>query len=586
MLKVYKKLLYYVPKEKWLAYLAIMLTVASTVVTVSAYYYMYEFLKDLVIMGEAGSALRYAMLIVGLLVGGSLIYMSAVLLTHVLGFRLETNLRKKGIDGLMNASFKFFDANASGRTRQLIDDNAAQTHSIVAHLIPDNAGAVLTPIFALVVGFMVSIKVGIALILFTVIGAGQVMMMSGDKTFMKKYQLALEKMNSETVEYVRGMQVVKIFGASVYSFKALHKSIMDYSKCALSYSMGSKKPYVRFQVIFLGAIAILVPVAVLFADIHTDGKTLAVELIMFLFLSGVLFSGFMKIMYVSMYAFLGVSAVEKLEQIFAEMQQDKLKFGTLENFEDYDIEFDNVRFGYGEEMILDDLSFKLEPNKSYALVGASGSGKSTIAKLISGFYPINDGEIRIGGKSLSDYSEEAVTKNIAFVFQDSKLFKTSIFKNVQIADPGAARDQVMEALHLAGCDELIQKFPLKEKTEIGAKGVFLSGGEKQRIAIARAILKNAGIIIMDEASAAIDPENEHELQKAFKNLIKGKTVIMIAHRLSSIRAVDEILVMEKGKIIERGNDEELMQKDNSRYRYFQELYAQANDWRLYYEESV
>lgn len=586
MFKVYKKLLYYVSKEKWLAYLAIMLTIVSTVVTVSAYYYMYEFLKDLVIMSEAGSAFRYAMLIVVLLVGGSLIYMTAVLLTHVLGFRLETNLRKKGIDGLMNASFKFFDANASGRTRQLIDDNAAQTHSIVAHLIPDNAGAILTPIFVLAVGFMVSIKVGIALILFTVIGAGQVMLMSGDKTFMEKYQLALEKMNSETVEYVRGMQVVKIFGASVYSFKALHKAIMDYSKCALSYSMGSRKPYVRFQTIFLGAVAILVPAIVLFLDIYADSRTLAVELIMFSFLGGVLFSGFMKIMYVSMYAFLGVSAVEKLEQIFAEMNQDKLEFGTLEQFENYDIEFDHVCFGYGDEMILEDVSFKLESNKSYALVGASGSGKSTIAKLISGFYPINEGEIRIGGKSLSDYSEESVTKNIAFVFQDSKLFKMSIFKNVQIANPGATREQVMEALHLAGCDELIQKFPLKENTEIGAKGVFLSGGEKQRIAIARAILKNAGIIIMDEASAAIDPENEHELQKAFKNLIKGKTVIMIAHRLSSIRAVDEILVMEKGKIIERGNDAELMEKDNSRYRYFQELYAKANDWRLRYEESV
>mgnify|MGYP000957600221 CR=1 FL=1 len=585
MLKVYKKLLYYVPKEKWLAYAAIVLTVVSTVVTVSAYYYMNVFLKDLVIMNEAGGAFRYAVLIVGLLVGGSLIYMAAVLLTHVLGFRLETNLRKKGIDGLMNASFKFFDLNLSGRTRQLIDDNASQTHSIVAHLIPDNAGAILTPVFVLAVGFLVSIKVGIALILFTIIGAGQVMLMSSDKSFMEKYQLALEKMNSETVEYVRGMQVVKIFGVSVHSFKDLHKSIMDYSKCALEYSMGSKKPYVRFQTIFLGAITILVPIAVMFWDIHTDGKTLAVELIMFLFLSGVLFSGFIKIMYVSMYAFLGTSAVEKLEKIFEDMQQDKLKFGTLEDFKNYDIEFDHVCFGYGDEMILDDLSFKLEPNKSYALVGASGSGKSTIAKLISGFYPINSGEIKIGGKSISDYSEEAITKNIAFVFQDSKLFKMSIFDNVQIANKYAAKEQVMEALHLAGCDDLIQKFPSKEQTEIGAKGVFLSGGEKQRIAIARAILKNANIIIMDEASAAVDPENEHELQKAFKNLIKGKTVIMIAHRLSSIRAVDEILVMEKGKITERGNDAELMQKD-SKYKYFQGLYAQANDWRVRYEESI
>ncbi len=579
MLKVYKKLLHYVPKEKWLAYLAIAFTAVSTMITVSAYYYLYELLKGLVIMNEAGDAFHYAVIIVGLLVAGSLIYMVSVLLAHILGFRLETNLRKRGIDGLISASFKFFDLNSSGRTRQLIDDNAAQTHSIVAHLIPDNAGAILTPILVLIVGFMVDVKVGLALVLFTVFGAGQIMLMSGDKSFMAIYQAALEKMNSETVEYVRGMQVVKIFGASVNSFKALHKAIMDYSKYALNYSMSCRKPYVRFQIIFLGAIAILTPFLVLFMDLQLNPAVIAVDLIMVLFLSGVLFSGFMKIMYVSMYAYMGISAVEKLEEIFTDMQQDKLEFGTLEKFENYEIEFDNVSFGYKDEMILENLSFKLEANKSYALVGASGSGKSTIAKLISGFYKIHSGAIKIGGKSISDYSEDAITRSIAFVFQDSKLFKTSIFENVQIANPNARKEQVLKALHLAGCDELLAKFPLKDQTVIGSKGVFLSGGEKQRIAIARAILKDANIIIMDEASAAVDPENEHELQKAFKNLIKGKTVIMIAHRLSSIRAVDEVLVMEKGKIIERGNDAELM-KEDSKYKYFQDLYAKANDWRV------
>ncbi|WP_342757196.1 ABC transporter ATP-binding protein [Kineothrix sedimenti] len=582
MLKVYKKLLHYVPKERWLAFVAILFTAVSTVITVSAYYYMYEFLKRLVIMNDAGDAFHYAIIIVGLLVAGSLIYIFSVLLTHILGFRLETNLRKKGIDGLINASFRFFDLNSSGRTRQLLDDNAAQTHSIVAHLIPDNAGAVLTPVLVLIMGFVIDLKVGIALLVFTVLGAGQIVLMSGDKHFMAIYQEALEKMNSETVEYVRGMQVVKIFGASVNSFKALHKAIMDYSKYALDYSMSCRKPYLRFQIVFLGAITILTPFMVLFTDIHADPKMLAVDLIMFLFLSGVLFSGFMKIMYVSMYAYMGISAVEKLERIFADMQKDKLEFGTLEKFKNFDIEFDKVSFGYGDEMVLENLSFKLEENKSYALVGASGSGKSTIAKLISGFYRINSGDIKIGGKSITSYSEEAITKSIAFVFQDSKLFKMSIYDNVKTANPDATNEEVFEALHLAGCDEIIKKFPLKEQTVIGTKGVFLSGGEKQRIAIARAILKNANIIIMDEASAAVDPENEHELQKAFKNLIKGKTVIMIAHRLSSIRAVDEILVMEKGKIIERGNDTELMRED-SRYKRFQELYTKANDWRVRYE---
>lgn len=579
MFKVYKKLFYYIQKEKWLAYLAIMLTAVSTIITVSAYYNLYNFLRNLIVMNKAGEAFQYAITITGLLIIGSLIYMVSVLLTHVLGFRLETNLRKKGIEGLTTASFKFFDLHASGRTRQIIDDNAAQTHSIVAHLIPDNAGAVLTPILVLVIGFLIDIKVGIVLVLVTIFGAGQIIRMSGDKHFMEIYQASLEKMNSETVEYIRGMQVVKIFGASVSSFKVLYKSIMDYSKYALDYTMSCRRPYIRFQWLFFGIIAVLTPCLILFMDTSINPSQIAVNLIMISFLSGILFTNFMKIMYVSMYSYLGTAAVEKLEKIFLDMQMDKPEFGSHDTFENYEIEFLNVDFGYNDELVLKNVSFKLEANKSYALVGASGSGKSTIAKLLSGFYKINSGEIMIGGRNITAYSEDAIARNIAFVFQDSKLFKKSIFENVKIANPKATRQQVLEALHLAGCDELIAKFPLREKTIIGAKGVFLSGGEKQRIAIARAILKDAAIIIMDEASAAVDPENEHELQKAFKNLMKGKTVLMIAHRLSSIKAVDEILVMENGNIIERGSDMKLMQQGGT-YKAFQELFTKANDWRV------
>lgn len=579
MFKAYKKLFYYIQKEKWLAYLAIMLTAVSTIITVSAYYNLYNFLRNLIVMNKAGEAFQYAITITGLLIIGSLIYMVSVLLTHVLGFRLETNLRKKGIEGLTTASFKFFDLHASGRTRQIIDDNAAQTHSIVAHLIPDNAGAVLTPILVLVIGFLIDIKVGIVLVLVTIFGAGQIIRMSGDKHFMEIYQASLEKMNSETVEYIRGMQVVKIFGASVSSFKVLYKSIMDYSKYALDYTMSCRRPYIRFQWLFFGIIAVLTPCLILFMDTSINPSQIAVNLIMISFLSGILFTNFMKIMYVSMYSYLGTAAVEKLEKIFLDMQMDKPEFGSHDTFENYEIEFLNVDFGYNDELVLKNVSFKLEANKSYALVGASGSGKSTIAKLLSGFYKINSGEIMIGGRNITAYSEDAIARNIAFVFQDSKLFKKSIFENVKIANPKATRQQVLEALHLAGCDELIAKFPLREKTIIGAKGVFLSGGEKQRIAIARAILKDAAIIIMDEASAAVDPENEHELQKAFKNLMKGKTVLMIAHRLSSIKAVDEILVMENGNIIERGSDMKLMQQGGT-YKAFQELFTKANDWRV------
>lgn len=585
MFKVYKKLLCYVPKLRWLAVFAILLTVLSTFITVFAYYYMSEYLWELVVNSNLTVSYEFAIRIVLLLVLSTLIYIVAVQLTHILGFRLETNFKKKGIEALLDASFKFFDKNPSGKVRKIIDDNAQETHSIVAHLIPDNAGAVLTPILVLILGFVIDLKVGIALSVMTVIGIISVCLMAGDKEFMVMYQASLEKMNSETVEFVRGIQVVKIFDSSIDSFKVLHKTIMDYSKYALNYCYSCRPAYVLFQVVFFGLMGFVIPLIVLFMDYSTNSPSLVVNLIMLLFLTGLLFSSFMKVMYVAMYAYQGSAAVEKLEALFSEMAKEKIKFSTLQNFKNYNIEFDNVSFSYDKEVVLDHLSFKLEQNKSYALVGSSGSGKSTIVKLLSGFYSVNEGKIKIGGKAIQEYSQKAIIENIAFVFQDSKLFKMSIFDNVKIANPKASDKAVFEALSNAWCDSIIDKFPDREKTIIGSKGVFLSGGEKQKIAIARAMLKNAKIIIMDEASAAVDPENEHELQKAFKNLIKNKTVIMIAHRLSSISAVDEILVMEKGKLIERGTNAELMEQ-NSRYRDFQKLYSQANDWRLCDEKSI
>ncbi|ECA3795635.1 ABC transporter ATP-binding protein, partial [Salmonella enterica subsp. enterica serovar Aqua] len=486
MFKVYNKLLYYVPGERYLACIAITVTVISTFLTVGAYYYLNEFLKQLIVIGDVGQAKYYAFVIVGLLIIGSVLYIGAVLVTHALGFRLETNLRKRGIDGLTGASFRFFDLNSSGKTRRIIDDNAAQTHMIVAHLIPDIAGAVLTPLLVLILGFLVDIKVGILLLILALLSLLLLTFMMGNKNFMKLYQEALERLSSETVEYIRGIQVVKIFEADVSSFKTLYAAIMDYSKFALNYSMDCKKTYVIFQMLMFGFVTLLIPVVVLFINIHEQPRLLVVWLIMALFLGSVLFTAIMKIMYVSMYSFLGMSAVEKLEGLFEEMQKNRLKFGNLKHFKNFDIEFDNVCFGYGNERVLDSLSFKLEENKSYALVGASGSGKSTIARLISGFYRLDDGEIRIGGENISNYSEETIMKHIAFVFQTPRLFKKSIYENVKMGNPAASDEEIAKALHLAGCDSIIKKLLQGKNTVIGTKGVFLSGGEKQRIAIARA----------------------------------------------------------------------------------------------------
>ena len=582
MLTVYKKILSYVPKERYLAYIGILLSMLSVVFKVWGYYYLSKFLIEIIVYNNIENAKYYGFCIVGLLIIGITLYGIAGLVTHVLGFRLETNLRKYGIEGLSKASFSFFDTHPSGKTRKIIDDNATDTHMIVAHLIPDNAGAILMPILLLVLGFLVSIKVGIILIILSIVGGISLSMMTGEKEFMKIYQESLETLSSETVEYVRGIQVIKIFGISVESFKALNTAIKNYSKYSLEYAMSCKRGFVGFQWFFFSFIAMVIPILLLFYNIE-DPKMLAVELIMVLFLSGALFVSLMAIMYVSMYAFMGQSVVEKLESIFEEMNSNKLTFGTNNEFENYNITFENVSFGYTDKKIINDLSFSLEENKSYALVGSSGSGKSTIAKLISGFYKVDSGVIKIGNRSISSYSEEALINNIAFVFQNVKLFKTSIYDNVKIGKADASYEEVMTAMSLAGCDSILDKFSEREQTQIGTKGVYLSGGEKQRIAIARAILKDAKIIIMDEASAAVDPENEYELQRAFSNLIKDKTVIMIAHRLPSIRNVDEILVMDNGKIIERGTDRELMALDGE-YKKLKSLYNKANEWRVNYEK--
>ena len=582
MLTVYKKILSYVPNERYFAYIGILLSMLSVVFKVWGYYYLSKFLIEIIVYNNIENAKYYGFCIVGLLIIGITLYGIAGLVTHVLGFRLETNLRKYGIEGLSKASFSFFDTHPSGKTRKIIDDNATDTHMIVAHLIPDNAGAILMPILLLVLGFFVSLKVGIILIILSIVGGISLSMMTGEKEFMKIYQESLETLSSETVEYVRGIQVIKIFGISVESFKALNTAIKNYSKYSLEYAMSCKRGFVGFQWFFFSFIAMVIPILLLFFNIE-DPKMLAVELIMVLFLSGALFVSLMAIMYVSIYAFMGQSVVEKLESIFEEMNSNKLTFGSNNEFENYNITFENVSFGYTDKKIINNLSFSLEENKSYALVGSSGSGKSTIAKLISGFYKVDSGVIKIGNRSISSYSEEALINNIAFVFQNVKLFKTSIYDNVKIGKADASYEEVMTAMNLAGCNSILDKFSEREQTQIGTKGVYLSGGEKQRIAIARAILKDAKIIIMDEASAAVDPENEYELQRAFSNLIKDKTVIMIAHRLSSIRNVDEILVMDNGKIIERGTDRELMALDGE-YKKLQSLYNKANEWRVNYEK--
>lgn len=576
---IYKKLFKYVPDKKYLIYSGIFMSMISSALSILPYWFLYKFLNEFILMKNFEKAQYYAFIIFIIMVLQSLIYFLAAWLTHLFAFRLESNLRKKGIEHLMNASFYFFDVNQSGRIRKIIDDNATDTHMIVAHLIPDITLALITPILLFVIMFSVDIYLGIATVILTILSAIFTVLMYGDIKFMDKYNKSLERVNSESVEYVRGMQVLKIFKASIFSFKSFYDSIIDYSKSAYEYSKSCKNPFVIFQIILLGAGAYIIPFAIMISKGTQNNLEVMIKLIFFTCFIGTLFSCYMRIMYLGMHQYMASQAVDKLETLFGEMEENGIKYGTDTYFKDYNIEFKNVSFKYDDKFILENLSFKLNENKTYALVGSSGGGKSTIAKLISGFYKIDEGEILIGDKNITNYSRESLMNNISFVFQNSKLFKTTIFENVKIGNENASYEEVMKALKMARCDDILDKFKTRENTIIGSKGVYLSGGEIQRIAIARAILKDAKIIILDEASAASDPENEHEIQLAFSNLIKEKTVIIIAHRLSSIKNVDEILVVDKGQIIERGTDTELL-KNNGRYKFLQNLFSQANEWRI------
>ncbi len=578
-MNIYKKLFHYVPEKKIEGIGAIVFSLLSAVLICLGYYYLYEIIEKIIIAKDLTSASTTTIYAIIALTLGGISYILSATLSHIVAFRLETNLKKKGIEGLINASFRFFDQNQSGIIRKTIDDNTAMTHQSVAHMIPDMGQAFVIPILAIVLAFIVSIRVGIVIAIMVAIALFLMMKMtSGGDGFMNKYQNALNRMSGETVEYVRGIQVIKIFKADVKSFKSLHEAILSYAKYAYEYSKSCKIPYVVYQWLFYTIVAIVILMMTLLNKKPVDSY-IAVELIMLLFISGIIMVTIMKLMWAGQYIFQSNFALEKLEKIYEDMNKDRLKFGKSSDFDGYDIEFKDVSFSYGDNSVLDNLSFKLDEGKTYALVGSSGSGKSTIAKLISGFYKIDGGSILIGDKPIENYSEEAVASSISFVFQDSRLFKKSIYDNVAIAKKDVRREEVMRALSLAGCDEIIEKFSTRENTIIGSKGVHLSGGEVQRLAIARAILKDAPIVIMDEASASIDADNEYKLQLAFKNLMKDKTVIMIAHRLSSIENVDEILVVSDGRIIERGSHDELI-KANGEYKKQVDLYNSTNDWRL------
>lgn len=576
---VYKKIKYYVPHMGRMLFIAFLCIIGASAILIAEYHQIYIFLEKILANLYFNKLTNVATILVLLGFGYTLIYFLALITAHLVAFRLETNLKKAGMDALLEAPFSFFDHHSSGSIRKILDDNTALTHMSVAHLLPDLAAAVFVPAFGLILASRVDLRLFVFMVLTIVIGGLLGKQMMGEQTFMDEYMKAQEAMGAHAVEYVRNMSVVKIFNADVKSMKNFYQSIADYSKKVLDYSMSCRIPYVTFQTFFNTAFLLLIPFAFYFLSRGEAPTAYLAKAVFYVLFCGIIFTAFMKIMYVGMHTYLASAAIGKIEALVDEMKKDRMESGTLSPAKRCSIDFEHVTFGYGEEKIFEDLSLHLDPGKTYALVGASGGGKSTLAKLIAGFYLPDSGSIKIDGAPLAAYSADARVDMISMVFQHARLFKTSIFENVKVGDPSATDEEVMRALRLARCEDILDKFDTRENTLIGAKGVHLSGGEMQRIAIARAILKDAPILILDEASAAADPENEYEIQQAFSNLMKDKTVIMIAHRLSSIKNADEILVLEKGAVVERGTHRALMELQG-RYFTLQSLYQEANDWKV------
>lgn len=579
-MNTYRKLFSYIPEKRSNGFLSAAFSVVAVCCHLFGYYCLWLALKAIFIQQDFSAGSDYALRVVAAFVAYGILYFLGAWMSHLAAFRLETRLREKGIDHLLTASNTFYDKNQSGRVRKIIDDNVEQTHMAVAHLIPDQTVAILTPILMFVVIGLVDLRLAGFFGVIVLLSGFLCIKMMGEKEFMSAYMEQLDLLNAEAVEYVRGMQVVKLFAAPIVSFKRLYGTINDYADMVYNYSMSCRIPYVTFQ--WLLNLFIVAPVfyAVYRVGAGDNGGLWAAKTLFFALFMGMFFANIMKIMYVSMYHVQANRAVDALEDLFRDMDEKKMVFGKEKDFGDGSITFNHVDFSYEDEKILSEFSLHLDAGKIYAFVGPSGGGKSTIAKLVSGLYPVDKGEVMIGEKPMDAYDKEAVMETVGIVFQQAKLFEgLSIYDNVQLADPEASQEDVHRALALARCEEFKEKFSTGYDTVIGAEGVKLSGGECQRVAIARLFLKDPKILILDEASAAADPENEYEIQKAFSNLMKGRTTIMIAHRMSSIRGVDEILFIEGGKVIERGNHDALM-KEDGRYARFVNLYHEANEWRI------
>lgn len=576
-------------KRKVLLPAAMLLSALSALAGMLPYILIWLIVRELLEYGEitsSGNVVTYAWWAAGMAVASIVLYFAALMSSHLAAFRVESNLRKEAMRQIVRMPLGFFDINTSGRIRKIIDDNAGVTHSFLAHQLPDLAATFLVPLVAVILIFMFDWILGLACIVPVIIAMLVMgfMMNAEGRQFMKSYMTSLEEMNTEAVEYVRGIPVVKVFQQTIYSFKNFHRCIMNYNKMVFGYTRMWEKPMSLYTVIINGFVFFLAPLAILLIGYSGNYASVLLNFFLFVLITPVFSQSIMKSMYLNQALGQASEAIGRLENLVA--YEHLTVVAHPQPVKEFSIQFEKVSFSYPgvNQKAVDDISFTITQGRTVALVGASGGGKTTIARLVPRFWEATEGKVLIGGINVREIAPEELMKHISFVFQNTKLFKTSLLENIKYGNPNATMEEVERAVDMAQCREIINKLPLGLNTKIGTEGTYLSGGEQQRIVLARAILKNAPIIVLDEATAFADPENEHLIQQALKELTKGKTVLMIAHRLSSITDADNILVIDKGKIAEQGTHAKLLEKQGIYYNMWNE-YQQSVRWTIGKEVS-
>ncbi|MCB7051134.1 ABC transporter ATP-binding protein/permease [Intestinimonas butyriciproducens] len=577
------RLLQMAGKHKYLTRASWVLSAVSALIALVPYYYIWLVMKEVLETAPDFSRARNlphnGWMAVLFAVIAVLVYIAGLMCSHLGAFRIATNLRIQAMEHIVKLPLGLAERIGSGKLRKIVNESSAATETYLAHQLPDRAGAIATPCGLLVLLLVFDWRLGLLSLAPVLLGFLIMMTMTGSRMQqkMKEYQNALDDMSNEAVEYVRGIPVVKTFGQTIFSFKKFKGSIDRYKTWVIAYTKELRTPMMLYTAAINGVFAFLIAGGLLLTQKGVTPEFL-LNLIFYIIITPIISVALTKIMFQSENAMIVDDALQRIDSV---LNLDPLKeTDHPQHPENGSVELQNVSFSYdGEKDVLKGVSLSIPAGRTVALVGPSGGGKTTLANLISRFFDPQSGVVKIGGVDVRSIPKEELMDTVAFVFQNSRLIKASILENVRMGKPDATREEILAALQNAQCDDIIEKLPNGVDTVIGTKGVYLSGGEQQRIAIARVMLKNAPVLILDEATAFADPDNETRVQAALSNLSRGKTVIMIAHRLSTVVGVDKIYVVKDGQIAESGSSRELLAQGGLFSRMWQN-YQTSVQWKV------